>query len=144
MKSILSRLGVAAMLAVAPVAAVAETQSFHAELSGANEVPRNDSNGKGMLTATYDTVTRKLAWSVTFSGLTGPATGAHFHGPADVRTNMAGIALGKGGAVTSPFKDEALLTAEQASQLQAGRWYFNIHTEKHTGGEIRGQVLMKR
>ncbi len=35
------------------------------------------------------------------------------------------------------------LTDAQAADLKAGKWYFNIHTEKNKGGEIRGQVMKK-
>ena len=34
-------------------------------------------------------------------------------------------------------------TPEQAADLEAGKWYFNVHTEKNKGGEIRGQVMKK-
>ena len=43
----------------------------------------------------------------------------------------------------SPIKGEATLTPEQATDLQAGKWYFNIHTAANKGGEIRGQVTKK-
>ena len=34
----------------------------------------------------------------------------------------------------------ATLTDAQVSDLNAGLWYFNIHTAAHPGGEIRGQM----
>ena len=40
----------------------------------------------------------------------------------------------------SPFEGEATLTDAQASDLMAGKWYFNVHTAANKGGEIRGQV----
>jgi hypothetical protein len=40
----------------------------------------------------------------------------------------------------SPFEGDATLTDAQASDLMAGKWYFNIHTAANKGGEIRGQV----
>ena len=40
----------------------------------------------------------------------------------------------------SPLKGEATLTDAQAADLQAGKYYFNIHTAANKGGEIRGQV----
>jgi hypothetical protein len=43
------------------------------------EVPPNSSTGTGTLTATYDTASKKLSWKGSYSGLTGPATAAHFH-----------------------------------------------------------------
>ena len=63
--------------------ALAEMISFKAELKGSNEVPPNKSKGTGTLTATYDTASKKFTWKGEYSGLTGPATMAHFHGPAD-------------------------------------------------------------
>ncbi len=41
------------------------------------------------------------------------------------------------------YKGKATLTAAQAADLTAGRWYVNLHTAKHPGGEIRGQVTAK-
>ena len=76
----LSGLMLTACLAVTHPA-LAETISFNAELKGSNEVPKNDSKGSGTLTAIYDTASKKLTWKGEYSGLTGPATMAHFHGP---------------------------------------------------------------
>ncbi|HYC66192.1 MAG TPA: CHRD domain-containing protein [Reyranellaceae bacterium] len=128
----------ALLLAAAP--AVAEMQKFKAELKGASEVPPVDSKGSGTLEATYDTATKKLTYTVTYSGLSGPPTMAHFHGPAAPTAN-AGIVLPATGPLASPIKGEATLTDAQAADLQAGRWYFNIHTDAHKPGEIRGQVV---
>ena len=135
----LTGLGIVALLALAP-AAFAETQSYKADLKPATEVPPNDSKGSGALTATYDTASKKLTYSATYAGLTGDATAAHFHGPADAKTN-AGVVVPVSGAMASPMKGEATLTDAQAADLQAGKWYFNIHTAANKGGEIRGQVM---
>ena len=40
----------------------------------------------------------------------------------------------------SPFEGSATLTEAQATDLLAGKWYVNVHTEANKGGEIRGQV----
>ncbi len=128
-----------ALLAAAP-AAFAETQMYKAALSAASEVPPVDSKATGALTATYDTATRKLTYSVTYTGLSGPASAAHFHGPAAAGAN-AGVVVPVKGAVTSPIKGEATLTDAQAADLLAGKLYFNIHTAANKGGEIRGQVM---
>ena len=135
----LTGLGIVALLALAP-AAFAETQSYKADLKSSTEVPPNDSKGSGALTATYDTTSKKLTYSATYSGLTGDATAAHFHGPAAAGAN-AGVVVPVSGAMASPMKGEATLTDAQAADLQAGKWYFNIHTAANKGGEIRGQVM---
>ena len=104
-------------------------------------MPVNDSKGSGALTATYDTASKKLTYTVNYKDLTGPATMAHFHGPADAKTNAPVVVPAKDAA--NPIKGEATLTDAQAADLQAGKWYFNVHTEKNKGGEIRGQVMKK-
>src|ERR1700692_4084612 len=62
----------------------AETLQFHAALSGPRETPPTTSKGTGDADITYDPATKTLTWKVTYSGLTGPATAAHFHGPGPV------------------------------------------------------------
>jgi hypothetical protein len=130
-------LAAGALLLAAP--AFAEMQTYKAELKGSNQVPPVDAKGAGALTGVYDTTTKKLTWNVTYTGLTGPVTAAHFHGPADAKSS-AGVVVPQKDGLASPMKGEATLTDAQAADLQAGRWYFNIHTAAHPGGEIRGQV----
>jgi len=117
----------------------AETISFKADLKASEAVPPNDSKGTGAVTATYDTASKKLTWKGNYSGLTGPATMAHFHGPAEPGKN-AGVAVPITPS-TSPFENSANLTDAQAADLLAGRWYVNVHTAAHPGGEIRGQLV---
>src|SRR5271166_2165754 len=72
----------AALLAFAVSPALAETLHFKAQLSGPAETPPTDSKGVGTVDATFDPATKTLDWTVDYSGLTGPALAAHFHGPA--------------------------------------------------------------
>lgn len=117
----------------------AKTATFHATLSAAQEVPPKKSSGTGTLSATLNPSTRTLTYTVTYSGLTGPATAAHFHGPAAAGHN-AGVQVPVKGSLASPIKGSAKLTSTQVTQLEGGQWYFNIHTKANPGGEIRGQV----
>lgn len=130
----------AALLALAP-AAFAASETYTADLKTASEVPAVDGKGSGTLTATYDTASKKLTYTVNYKDLTGPATMAHFHGPADAKTNAPAVVPAK--ITATPIKGEATLTDAQAADLQAGKWYFNVHTAAHKGGEIRGQVMKK-
>ena len=131
-----------AVAALAAGAARAEVKHFTAKLDGAAETPPNDSKGKGTAVVNLDTATKKLDWTVTYSGLSGPATMAHFHGPAPAG-KAAGVAVPLTGDVSSPAKGSATLTDAQIGQLESGMWYVNVHTAAHPGGEIRGQVLAK-
>jgi hypothetical protein len=117
------------------------TQTFRATLSAAAEVPSNASPGTGTLEATFDKGSSVLKWRVTYSGLTGPATMAHFHGPAMPGAN-AGVVVPFPSAA-SPAEGSATLTAAQIADLTAGKWYVNVHTAANPGGEIRGQVMVK-
>ena len=120
-------------------AAAADATKFTAKLSGTSEVPPNTSVGIGTLDATLDPATSQLSWTLTYSGLTGPASAAHFHGPAMPGAN-AGVALPFANP-TSPIEGKATLTPAQVADLTAGKWYANVHTAANPGGEIRGQVV---
>ena len=117
----------------------AEIVTFTANMDASQEVPPNDSKGKGTAELTYNPTSKELTWMITFDGLTGPVNAAHFHGPAEPGQN-AGVAVPIGQSLTSPVTGNATLTDAQAADFMAGRWYVNIHTAANKGGEIRGQV----
>src|SRR5690242_4194675 len=114
--------------------AQAEEIKFRADLAPGAGIA---SSGKGTATASLDTNTKTLTWTVDYSGLSGPATAAHIHGPADPGAN-AGIVVPFTGSLASPIKGSATLTDAQMTQLEAGKWYVNIHTDANKGGETRG------
>jgi hypothetical protein len=140
MKAAIYAIATAALLAgptcIPP--AHAETITLRADLKGSNEVPPNASPATGKAEAKYDTETKVLAWTVTYANLTGPALGAHFHGPSEPGKN-AGIVLPFKTA-QSPIEGTATLSESQAADLLAGKWYANIHTAANPGGELRGQM----
>ncbi|MDB5835897.1 MAG: hypothetical protein JWR14_5727 [Caballeronia sp.] len=137
-------LGMVLMSSVASIAsssAFADTVALQANLQPSSEVPPRVSKGHGVLKATFDTTTKTLQWTVTYAELSGPATMAHFHGPAPVGQNAkVQVPIDKN-ALPSPISGQATLSEEQANELMAGQYYFNIHTEKNPTGEIRGQVM---
>ena len=125
-------------------ATIALTGSAFAEkmkvtLDSKSEVPPNTSAGTGTADVDYDAASKKLTWKLTYSGLSGPATAAHFHGPAEAGKN-AGVKVPIPNATSSPAEGSAILTDEQAADLTAGKYYINVHTAANPGGEIRGQV----
>jgi hypothetical protein len=123
----------------AAYAGPAFAEKMKATLSGASEVPPVTTAGKGTADIDFDPATKKLSWKVTHSGLSGPATAAHFHGPAEAGKN-AGVAVAIPNVASSPAEGSATLTDAQAADLAAGKYYVNIHTAANPGGEIRGQV----
>lgn len=133
----------ALVLAVAAGSAQASVWNWTASLAPGNEVPPVNAPGaSGSASGSFDTVSLLLTWTVNWSGLSGPAVGAHFHGPAPVGVN-AGVQVNIGNisGLTAPSAGNAVLTAGQGNDLLAGLWYVNIHTSANPGGEIRGQVV---
>ena len=124
----------------APVAS--NMVAFTTQLRGANEVPPNASTGSGSVDAAFNKDTMQLKWKVTYSGMTGNATAGHFHGPAAVGAN-SGVALGWANPIATGMEGTAVLTAAQAADLMAGKWYANIHSAANPGGELRGQMTVR-
>jgi hypothetical protein len=124
---------------VVVLAGPASAEKFKAMLDGKSEVPPTTSAGTGTADIDYDPATKKLSWTLSYSGLTGPVTAAHFHGPAEAGKN-AGVAVPISNPTKSPAEGSATLTAQQAADLEAGKYYVNVHTAANPGGEIRGQV----
>jgi hypothetical protein len=139
MRAGLFGLAASAVLFAAGMAGAA-TLHFTTTLKGADEVPANTTAGTGLVAATLDTATKTLSYKVLYSGLTGPATMAHFHGPAAPGVNAGVQVPVPTSALTSPMMGTATLDDGQIADLEAGKWYFNIHTAAHPGGEIRGQL----
>ena len=135
----------ASLAALACIAAVtlatpsmAAMVNLKASMKASDEVPPNASKGTGSLTATYDTASKKLSWKGNVSGLSGPATAAHFH--AGEPGKNGGVVVPITGADKGSFEGSATLTDAQANDMMAGKWYVNIHTAANKGGELRGQL----
>lgn len=127
---------------VAPPANPVSTKTI--TLSSSQEVPANDSKGTGTADVTYNKDTKTLIYTVNYSGLTGDAQMAHIHGTAAKGAN-AGVAhdltplLKK---TTSGNFSDTVKVGDKINEdsLLLGLYYFNIHTKKNPGGEIRGQI----
>ena len=136
------RAALSAVFALATLSgAFADEVSYSAKLDASSETPPNSSPATGTVEAKFDSATGTLTWTATYSGLTGPATAAHFHGPAPTG-KAAGVMVPVSGPLDSPIKGSAKLTPEQAKALAEGQVYFNIHTAANKSGEIRGQMIM--
>src|SRR4030095_9909149 len=113
-------------------------------LNGASERPvavSTDGTGFGSISIEGNTLT----YNISFSGLSGPATAAHIHGPADA-TQAVGVIKGLNfpaatSGIMSGTIDLSTLTAEQVNAIKTGNAYVNIHTTANAGGEIRGQLV---
>ena len=135
----LSWIAAAAALSLLGSAALAQGPRYTAALTGADEVPPNDSQGKGSVAASYNPDTGELQWRIEYSGLSGDVTAAHFHGPADPGKNAAPV-VPLSAPFSNPIQGKAKLSPEQAKMFADGKVYFNLHTAKYKDGEIRGQL----
>ena len=124
-----------------PTATATAPTALTARLSGVSEVPAVVTNAAGAVEASLTPVSNVLTWKITYAGLSGPATGAHFHGPATIGQNAAVVVPIKA-PLTSPITGSATLTPGQAAELLAGKWYVNLHTAANPSGEARGQVAV--
>lgn len=121
---------------------MADAGAMTASLSGSKEVPPSTGSGSGTMEARINKQSGEFTWTITYAGLSGPVTAAHFHGPAMAGQN-AGVAVPITGVLTSPMTGAATLTPAQVSELMAGKWYVNLHTAASPNGELRGQVIAK-
>ena len=142
MKTTILRSSLAALACIAVLAfaspSMAANVNLKADLKSASEVPPVDSKGTGLVTATFDTASKKLSWKGSVTGLSGSATAAHFH--SGEAGKNGGVVVPIAGADRGSFEGSATLTDAQAEELMAGKWYVNVHTAANKGGELRGQV----
>jgi hypothetical protein len=141
MKSTLRSLTAVAALPAFLLAAYptfAETIVLRATLSAGAEVISNPSKGSGTAQFSYDTASKQLDYSVTYSGLSSSATVVDIHGPAPSRAN-AGVIVAFP-IPDSPISGTATLTVQQAAALLSGQLYVDVHTRAYADGEIRGQI----
>ena len=86
----------------------------------------------GTVTATIDTTTRIMTYTVTWSGLTANAAAMHFHDAGPVIYPITGFAAAMGGSYTGTVT----FTSAQETDLAAGKIYVQIHTATYPAGEI--------
>jgi len=122
--------------------------TFGTTMNGAGENPAKNVPGVG--TATIVKSAGVYTFTINFSGMSGPLTGAHIHGPAAVGANANVIVpfsttgAGTSGTLTGTFTstNTAAISNDSLDVLMTnGNAYVNLHTAANPGGEIRGQLL---
>ena len=105
---------------------------------------------------TFDDVTRVLTLNVGWGSATGftdlssAVNNSHIHGPTTA-SGVAAFAQTAGVLINLPrlsnsasagsIVTNVTLTAGQAVELLAGRYYVNVHTVNNGGGEVRGFLV---
>jgi hypothetical protein len=119
-----------------------QTYSLGGNAAGSQEVPAVTTAATGSLSGTYNARTNMLTYNITWTGLSGNISAAHFHGPALAGASAGpihDITIGTNGTSGSTSGSITLADSTE-SHLLNGRLYYNLHTTLNPNGEIRGQV----
>jgi hypothetical protein len=134
-----------AALATGATAVAAETYHVNAKLTPGADVPKpkGAAGAHGSFTGTY--VENKkgavLRWTLSFSGLTGPALQAHIH---MAKPGVSGnVIVPLCGPCKNGQTGKATVSKDVVDALEHGLAYVNVHTKANPAGEIRGQVKVK-
>lgn len=133
------------LLAILLFAAATNAQTFTAYLNNLQEVPTNASTGGGYGRVFVNPTTLAYTFTVVFYGLGSNQAAAHIHAPGVVGVNAPVIiSLGNPGGTANTITGGGTLTLAQLNQLKAGQAYINVHSANFPGGEIRGQLALRR
>lgn len=107
----------------------------------------------------YDPATRTLTYAFGYGSdhgfvdLDGAYTMAHIHGPVAVQYPEPNVGAGNTivgindahtagtSAYTGTFRGSYVLSETEAGELLANLYYFKVHSDLHTVGEIRGHLV---
>ncbi|MBI4258408.1 MAG: CHRD domain-containing protein [Thaumarchaeota archaeon] len=144
------------------VSAEPQTRDFKADLNGFNEAPAVSTTGTGTFRAKLSQDEMSIEYELSYSGLEGTTTlAAHIHfGQKNVAGGVSAFLCGGGGkpdCTPTSGSVSGTITADDvigptAQGIAAGEFnellramrggltYANVHSNKHPGGEIRGQI----
>ncbi len=134
-----------AVFFVISFSADANAETFYAYLSGAQEVPPAATTATGYARVFVNESTMTLNFTVVFNGLGSAQIASHIHAPAAIGANT-GVAINFGtvGGTSGTITGSTTITPTQLSQIRAHLGYVNVHSTNFSGGEIRGQLGIKR
>lgn len=141
-----------------------DSATFRARLSSFGEVPPKLTDGKGRFTGKLSADGNSISWTLTWTGLTGPAQMAHIHFGQPQNTGSVVVFFcggggrpacpddaAHGGSITGTWTTADIIAVAGQNVtagdfagfkriLRANLGYANIHTTLFPAGEIRGQV----
>lgn len=138
-------LWVLSLFLVFGISVTGRAETFYAYLAGAQEVPPAATTATGYARVVVNESTGSVSFTVVFSGLSSNQTAAHIHAPGAIGVN-GGVAINFGtvGGTSGTITGTTTITPTQLSQLRQHLGYVNVHSTNFPGGEIRGQLGIKR
>lgn len=120
-----------------------DTYLITGNASGSQMVPPVALGGSGTISGTYDSKSRVLTYTSTWTGLSGiPTSAGLYSGPVGVNGNATGSPwyLGLSAGSSGTLSGTVTLSVIQGAELIAGGLYYAYTTAANPGGEIRGQI----
>lgn len=103
----------------------------------------------GSLSGQLDHQLRELSWKLVYRGLSGRPTRAEIHvgklgrrGP--LLLALCGPKVANARLCRSGLKRTKIVSRSAVLTLEAGNTYVQLYTRRNPGGELRGQILVKR
>lgn len=127
-----------ATLEEAALEAVNET--YFANLTGAQEVPRGDPDGSAKARITIDDNFDQVCWAITDINNISPVTAAHIHVGARGVNGPPVFTLRKSNEGTWTGCSEGSEWTQDRIEGDPERFYVNLHTADYPNGAIRGQL----
>jgi hypothetical protein len=112
------------------------SETYYSIINAAQEVPGCTSSALGNAIATVEG--DQFCIKLSYDGLSGPELFSHVHGPAAIGETAPVIFTM---ALTTQKTQCFTLTKDNKEAIDNELYYFNIHSDKCPGGEIRGQIL---
>ncbi len=124
-------------IGLASLAMGASSEELKVVLSGSQEIPPVTTAASGTATITVN-ADKTVTGNATIAGMA--VTVAHIHEAAAGTNGAIIIPLVKTADNVWSLPPGARLSDSQYESYKAGKLYFNIHSEAHRSGEIRGQI----
>jgi hypothetical protein len=122
-----------------------QTIGLKASLDALQQVPRQavkEPSARGVFTGTLtiNASTRRIAWRLTFTRLSGRAIAAHLHLGKYGRSGPIGFTLCR--PCRAGVHRTLSVSAKVVAAIKNGAAYVDVHTKKNPRGEIRGQLRL--
>ncbi|MBI2317522.1 MAG: CHRD domain-containing protein [Betaproteobacteria bacterium] len=112
-----------------------------AGLSGANEVPPNNSTASGVGVLSLTPTTNAIRGFVQTTGITATVAHIHLGVPGVIGGVIVPLTQTPAGSGLWVVPAGRTLTPDQVAAFDAGNLYFNVHSAAFPVGEIRGHIL---